>query len=231
MIENFDFVNSLPGLVVAKDNQSVYLNISDDFAQLLGWKSADECHGKTDYEIPCDAVRFAKEFIAMDQKVIASGKRMLALDIQHYALGWKLILVERKIITDKNGKTIGLLNHCLDVSDVSFFKAHFLLYSIDKKLQGDDLLPVSYILNNEHKPLPLTDKQENCLFLLVRGKTIKEIAKILNLSPRTVEDHLDGIKTKLGCHYKSEIIEKAIDSNFLYYIPDQMQKYELDKIL
>jgi DNA-binding CsgD family transcriptional regulator len=231
MANKFDFVTNLPGLVIVKDSHSVYLNISQAFAKILGWKSALVCAGKTDYEIPCKAVEFADEFIKMDKIVMNSNQRMLALDIQNYADGWKLVLVERNPLQLDNDASTGLFNHCIDVSHANLFRSYFLLHQYDNKLFGKSYKPVSYILNNTHCPLPLTEKQENCLFLLIRGKTFKEIAKILHISPRTVECHIDTLKNKLRCHYKTELIEKAIDSDFLYYIPERIQKIRLDEII
>ena len=69
----------------------------------------------------------------------------------------------------------------------------------------------------------LTEKQEECLFFLIRGKTIKEIAKILRVHPRSIEDRISLIKTNLNCQRTSEIIEKAINNGFLYYIPKSIQ--------
>lgn len=57
---------------------------------------------------------------------------------------------------------------------------------------------------------------------MLRGKSMKEIATILNLSVRTVESYFAIIKLKLGCSNKSQIIEKAINSGFLHYIPNSI---------
>lgn len=231
MARRFNFVADLPGLVIAKDDRSIYLSISQDFAKLLGWQSALNCPGKSDYDIPCKAAEFADEFIKMDKKAILSGEKMLALDIQQYTDGWKLVLVERNPIKNECGLSIGLFNQCIDISNTSFFRAYLLLHQLDNKLLGKNTKPVSYTLSDSHCPLPLTEKQENCIFLLIRGKTVKEIAKILGISPRTVESHLEAVKNKLNCQNKSEIIEKAIDSGFLYYVPKSLQEKSFEKIV
>ena len=48
--------------------------------------------------------------------------------------------------------------------------------------------------NSKDCPLSLTVTQQECVFLLVRGKAIKEIAYILGLSNRTVEYYIEAIK-------------------------------------
>ncbi len=58
-------------------------------------------------------------------------------------------------------------------------------------------------------------REQECLYLLVTGKTIKQIARILKLSPRTVEHYLESVKEKTGTTHRSELIEKAIDMGFV----------------
>jgi len=49
-------------------------------------------------------------------------------------------------------------------------------------------------------------QEKQCLKYLLHGKTNKEIAKLLNLSPRTVEEYVNRLKLKSGCQYKRELI-------------------------
>jgi DNA-binding CsgD family transcriptional regulator len=223
MTQPFDFLNKTPGLIIAKDIQSIYLNITQDFASLLGFKSSEECTGKRDYDIPSKAAEFADQFIKMDKQVITENKKMIALDIQEYTSGWKMILVERNPLKNSDGQVIGLFNQCIDVSETAAFRPYLILHQLDNKISGKSLSPVSYTLSQSHSPFLLTEKQEYCLFLLIRGKTVKEIAKVLSISPRTVESHIEALKIKLRCRSKSEIIEKAIMSGFLHYIPGVAQ--------
>jgi DNA-binding CsgD family transcriptional regulator len=58
------------------------------------------------------------------------------------------------------------------------------------------------------KPYVYATKQEClCLDLLSKGFTEKEAALALNLSIRTVESYLNNLKLKLGCQYKSQLLE------------------------
>jgi DNA-binding CsgD family transcriptional regulator len=57
----------------------------------------------------------------------------------------------------------------------------------------------------------LSKRQQECLLLIVKGKTAKQIAKALGLSHRTVEEYLNNIKSKMRVATKSEMIEKSID--------------------
>lgn len=186
---------------------------------------------KNDYDIPCKASEFAEGFRALDALVLRTGKKLLTLEIQNYASGHGLILAEKNPIRDNNGNIIGFYHPLVDVTNVSLFKSYVWLHHFDSRCLGEQFKPASYLLSEEYGPLNLTKKQESVLFFLIRGKSAKEIAKILSISPRTVECYLDAIKDKMNCHYKSEVIEKALAENFLYYIPRDLQKINFSEII
>jgi DNA-binding CsgD family transcriptional regulator len=56
----------------------------------------------------------------------------------------------------------------------------------------------------------LTKRELECLFLMLEGKTAKEIAIILKISYRTVETYLEKIKIKLNCQHKHELRDKLL---------------------
>lgn len=62
----------------------------------------------------------------------------------------------------------------------------------------------------------LTAKELLCAQQLIRGKTSKEIACALNLSPRTVETHVESIKRKSGCYSKSKAIQLLLKQKMPY---------------
>jgi two-component system response regulator NreC len=56
----------------------------------------------------------------------------------------------------------------------------------------------------------LTDREKEILQLLAEGKSNKEVAAILNLSPYTVETHRTHIMQKLDLHNTAEIVLYAV---------------------
>ncbi len=61
----------------------------------------------------------------------------------------------------------------------------------------------------------LTQRQADCLFYLTKGLTAKEIAQVIKLSPRTVEDHIERVKVKFHCLSRGDLINKALTLNFI----------------
>jgi two-component system, NarL family, response regulator NreC len=56
----------------------------------------------------------------------------------------------------------------------------------------------------------LTDRERQVLQLIAEGKSNKEIANILNLSPYTVESHRTNMMQKLNLHNTAEIVLYAV---------------------
>ena len=57
----------------------------------------------------------------------------------------------------------------------------------------------------------LTGREEDILRLVVEGKSAKEIAKVLFISPRTVENYKNNILKKLTLHKTGDLIKYALE--------------------
>ncbi|MDQ2995348.1 MAG: LuxR C-terminal-related transcriptional regulator [Pseudomonadota bacterium] len=53
----------------------------------------------------------------------------------------------------------------------------------------------------------ISQREKDCLELVGQGYTMKNIAKQLHISPRTVENHLRNIKEKCGINTKNQLVE------------------------
>lgn len=58
----------------------------------------------------------------------------------------------------------------------------------------------------------LTPRQVQCVYYLSKGRTYKQIAKLLGIGPKAVESHLTTVKTKVGCINNACLIE-AFENN------------------
>ena len=61
----------------------------------------------------------------------------------------------------------------------------------------------------------LNEREEDVLRLVVEGKTAKEIAEILFLSYRTVENYKNSILKKLNLHKTSDLIKYSLENKLL----------------
>ena len=62
----------------------------------------------------------------------------------------------------------------------------------------------------DRKKKRLTARQSEVLQLIVEGKSAKEIAAALDLSPRTVESHKYAIMDQLGVKTTAELVRHAV---------------------
>lgn len=53
----------------------------------------------------------------------------------------------------------------------------------------------------------ITSREKECLSLVAQGYTMKNAARKLQISPRTVEQHLRNIKEKYGLNTKNQLVE------------------------
>jgi DNA-binding CsgD family transcriptional regulator len=103
---------------------------------------------------------------------------------------------------------------CVPESGVQFcFKKSVFTQNLSKDLyRGINTNLFLYEKGKEKRFL--SQKQTECVCLLACGKTAKEIARIMNISPRTVEEHINIVKYKLDSYTRSDIWEKIFKENW-----------------
>jgi len=72
----------------------------------------------------------------------------------------------------------------------------------------DDLLEADQA--GESLSVVLTPREREVLQLLAEGRSVKEIAAVLDISPRTVEFHKYNVMEKLGLRTTAELTQYAI---------------------
>jgi len=83
-----------------------------------------------------------------------------------------------------------------------------------------------YSILHRDNTIILSKRQVECLALLTMGKVAKEIAIILGISIKTVEDHIRTLKIKLNCSKKSELCYTGIQNNLTHLAFAVMRQYE-----
>jgi len=66
-----------------------------------------------------------------------------------------------------------------------------------------------------HQVEQLTPREREVLTLVARGASSKEAARILNISPRTVEVHRARIKQKLGARNAADLMRIVLGNGLL----------------
>lgn len=204
------FINQMPGFFCISDLKSRFILTNDYVVKYGGFSSQDMISGKSYYDMNCKASLQHEIFTKQDILTKEQDYPLKLLAYHCYANDeWRLLLGDKYPIKNEQGDIVAIGMQFNDITNYN-------LLDISKSLQffGDKNLriekkPLNFILKDTYSDTLLSVRESECLFFLLRGKTTKEIAQILQLSPRTVESYIDHIKIKFACHTRSELLEKA----------------------
>lgn len=213
-------LEQIPGLfsVVNRDSQITYTNHKT--AQAYGFSNQDEAAGKTIYDLKSPVVEFATQVIEQDQKVMRENNRLLILDVHLYPDNTHRVLLSEKSPLQINSKIAGCIFRATEINNAVMLETSRLLHYSDKQYYAQSgHHGRSYVIGDTMQKTVFTPRQMDCLFYLLRGQSAKAIAKHLNLSPRTVEAHIESMKSRANCDSKSQLIEYAIEKGLIHYLP------------
>jgi DNA-binding CsgD family transcriptional regulator len=112
---------------------------------------------------------------------------------------WKTVINE--VLNKQGGRNFAFTN---------FRKERY-----QKSKHAKSIKAKTYDLGPKFVGIHFSQREADCVLQMLRGKSVKGIAKHTNLSPRTVEYYMKNVKRKVGCRTKFELIELVIDSDFL----------------
>ena len=186
-------------------------------------------HDQPDYEVVGEAAN-GEEVL---DKVEALKPDILLLDISMPRLSGLDAIGQVHCISPKT-KIIIITVHKAHAYIVKALQAGVKGY-LQKENAAEELLPAlvritrgkvylssatsSYLMDKVSKKGPedtlikkdlLTGREEEVLRLVVEGKTAREIARVLYISQRTVENYKNTLLKKLGLHKTSDLIKYAI---------------------
>lgn len=215
----------LPGCIACMDLENRFnYYINDECAYVNGYDSVDEMYGNKIEEVRCKAAEAAPMWIEQNQTVLKSNRLLKLLDIHPYRDNEiKILLSQKTPLFDDKQYPIATLFHGVEINQTNLTKVFLHIAKLDKRFQiKNNINHRSYYIGNSLKDSNLTNREIECLFYVVRGKTANQIAKILFISKRTVETHIANIKSKLGCVNKSDLIDKAVTDNLINLLPESI---------
>lgn len=217
------FIRQMPGFVAWKTPDSVYASTNLLCAQLAGYKNIDSYIGTTDYEWKCDAVEFAEDIRKQDQLVLSSNTAWNSFNIMKFNKRLTYYFSHKSVIVDPTNKKLGILFVGTILTDDAIIKALTSLANSDPQKSEKKIQTNIYSIAKEYEcPYQLSQRQQECLFYLLKGNSAKQIGKLLNISNRTVEGYIDHLKVKFGCLTRQQLFEKAIAQGYYYKIPESL---------
>lgn len=196
------------------DNNSVIQYMNEASVLRCGYPSLKKSLGKTRELV---AKKQTVQRLTKEDQLVIKNNRMEIFEEEFNLLN-EVILPS---ITFKfpwygvNNKIIGLFG-CSIILDSNNFSCIIEVFNFLMKLKllttsRDGFRAFGLLPGKQIDNIYLSRRESDVVHLIVTGKTIKEIAKKLALSPRTVEHYIENIKLKLNVHTKSELIDKIIN--------------------
>lgn len=218
---SLDFINQMPGLFTIADPDSKLLVANSTSLDWWGYPLTEKVIGQSYCNFPCKISELHYSLVAQDKIVLNTKKPLKIIGRFCYSKdSWKVLLGQKYLIKNERDEIIGVVAHFDEITHYPIFDFLHLFGVFDNSRYKFNLnQQISYHIEDSYPDIPLTERESECLFFVLRGKITKEIAKILKISPRTVETYFDNIKTKLRCDNKSQVIEKSISLGYMHIIP------------
>jgi len=92
---------------------------------------------------------------------------------------------------------------------------------ISSQHDSDHVKPKRYFVDIGNKEIPITAREMDCIKYIFRGYPSSQVGRLLGISERTVEKHIENVKERLGCHSKSDLIDVLLESGLNSLIGNQ----------
>ncbi|MFN3234970.1 MAG: LuxR C-terminal-related transcriptional regulator [Gammaproteobacteria bacterium] len=218
-----DLEARIVGILSEKDKESRVIKCNDAFVHYAGVDSRDEILGNTDYDFPW--AEFADIYRKHELDALSGNNYSILFPLKKHDGDLILFLHKKMQKLDQDGNPSGVICHATEITDVRVYD----LYNDFKK----DLPKAceKIVLGKTYEKFQLSRRQLEILFYTIRGKSAKQIAAYLGLSVRTIEYHIEHLKTKFNCGTKCELIAYAMENGFSELIPKKMNMQDLMKKL
>lgn len=202
-----------------KDASGKYLGANQWQVTRSGAVSQDNLLGATDYDLAWKA--YANDLIKNDRQVITNKQTSIFIEpvktigaMSEATICVANYLSYKSPLLNRDGKAIGIFGLSYLLNDQ---QCHEEILNEISMFAGEygALRVKNLLLRYQQTTRRLTLRQLDCLHLLAKGMTMKQIAHDLSLSRRTVEHYIEAIKSKLHCTSRSELIMKALELGLL----------------
>jgi len=166
--------------------------------------------GKLDHEFPTEWSELADDLREHDRLTASMFQRVTVIET-HYWNGNSYIspyISEKIPLFNNYGVCIGTLWNAKKV------QAHSPLIYINQKKPS--------ILSTELSLQIFKPKEMYVIFLLLQNLSCKEMARVLNVSPRTIEARLAIIYQKTNVHSMHQLKEYCLSVGLQNYIPESL---------
>ena len=161
------------------------------------------------FEALAEVKNHKPDVLILDVAMPLAGGAEVVTDIQRWSPETRIV-----ILTGINAP--GLISTLLDNGVQGMFSKGAALQELYDKLplilRGGRYIAEQFIETMEKHRVTesLTDRERQTLNMIIAGKTNKEIAQLMSISPKTVDKHRTSLMQKLNVHSVAELMAYAL---------------------
>lgn len=195
-----------------KSPNSEHIYMNKEARRFTATPDQFDLEGRRDGEFPADWAEMEADLIAHDQRTCHSGKASLVIETHHWYGSTDIIpyLGEKYPVCDEQGNCIAILWYAKPVLNID------PLLLINRKMPG--------IISTTPGCTLFTPAEYETLFYLLRGLSAKDIARINNVSHKTIGNRVQAIFQKADVHSFRQLEEFCRVNHITDYIPPHLLK-------
>ncbi|MFN7096694.1 MAG: helix-turn-helix transcriptional regulator [Gammaproteobacteria bacterium] len=174
--------------------------------------------GKTDHQLQINRYHENADAFIENDKYASENGSWFGIEACRHRNRPILAISYKKAIMNKDKKIAGVLGYILNFIEADKIKTLVNKLDLNMELFNYEKNTSVKLLTTDNL-INLTRREAECLYYTLRGKTAKSIALILNISPKTVEFHIEQLKNKFEVMNKSQLMDKAIELGYGDVLP------------
>ena len=219
-----NLLNSMNDYVSVLDSECNFIQVNYKQMNIMGYQSNIDILGRSYHQFKGISTNVAETFLEEDKLLLKKNKPLRYLSYREYSDGkWHLLLGDKSCILNDENQVVGIFSQAKDITNDNLIDfSRFMFDENEKYEKKPKNSGFDYIISQENKIGDLSKKEMVVLFYFLRGKSAREIANIICRSEKTINFHLETIKSKFNVNSKSSLIEKAIYNGFMNIIPNEI---------
>jgi DNA-binding CsgD family transcriptional regulator len=224
VINNSELINPNKAMGF-KDVDSIHVCCTSSYANLVGLLDKSSIKGLRDHDLPCEIFEFGDEYRKQDKTILKNTIECgyysdEFFEANNFATHRGYLKISKYPIINQTS------NHILGIG---YEVDNIFLFNPAKKIIKDSKIKFSssHRMNLVDK-VSLSEMEKQVIYWFLQNLSDTETAKIIStiqkkakpMSERTVQAHLNNVKTKLGVYNRQELHDILLELGYGTFIPE-----------
>ncbi|MFQ6247234.1 helix-turn-helix transcriptional regulator [Yersinia enterocolitica] len=194
-----------------KDSYSRFIYANPAYLELLNLPKDFDIVGRLDSELPSSMAEFSEQILFHEDLVKSNKKRITSLVIHDFVepINTRAYFFNTYPFIDSSGEVIGVFFNVVPAEELSI-----MLYTKFHNKLNRGVFIGEYPISTK-----LTKREEDIVFLLMRGKSRKEISETLSKSIKYIENRELNIFSRLGVSTRKQFYDYGVSVGLLNWLP------------